>query len=150
MQGCTALQRLHCQTNQLAALNVQGFTALRELYCRNNRLTALNVQGLTALVELSCSGNGLTTLEVQGCVSLQWLWCYSNRLNAEVFIKIFNDLFTHGKAACWLYTEETGVTEGNHTDFTAPPDLADAFDKAKTVKNWGMCKYDAAGHDVGI
>ena len=71
------------------------------------------------------------------------LYCYGNQLNADAFKKLFDDLPARqdsDNANCILYTEETGVTEGNHTDFTAPPDLADAFNNAKTVKKWKMYK----------
>ena len=153
VQGLTALHWLDCSGNGLTALSVQGLTALQELSCSGNRLTALNVQGLTALQELFCSGNRLTALDVQGCISLQWLYCYSNRLNAEVFIKIFTDLPQRADSdnvRCVLYTEESGVTEGNHTDFTAPPELANAFNNAKTVKKWKMYKHVILSKKVEI
>ena len=153
VQGLTALVWLSCDSNQLTVLDVQGLSALKELYCGDNRLTALNVQGLTALQTLWCYNNQLTALNVQGLTALKELDCCNNRLTADAFKKLFDDLPVRAdsdNAWCVLYTEKTGVTEGNHTDFTVPLDLADAFDKAKTVKNWGMCKYDAAGHDVGI
>ena len=153
VQDLTALQYLTCSDNQLTALDVQGLTALQGLFCYRNQLIEFNVQDLTALQYLRCADNQLTALNVQGLTALKGLSCYNNRLNADAFKKLFDDLPQRADsdgADCILYTEESGVTEGNHTDFTAPPDLADAFDKAKTVKNWGMCKYDAAGHDVGI
>jgi len=147
------LQRLSCGSNQLTVLNVQGLSALKELYCGDNRLTALNVQGLTALQTLWCYNNQLTALNVQGLTALKELDCCNNRLTADAFKKLFDDLPVRAdsdNAWCVLYTEKTGVTEGNHTDFTVPLDLADAFNKAKTVKNWKMVKYDADGHEAGI
>ena len=153
VQGLTALQRLSCGSNQLTVLNVQGLSALKELYCGDNRLTALNVQGLTALQTLWCYNNQLTALNVQGLTALKELDCCNNRLTADAFKKLFDDLPVRAdsdNAWCVLYTEKTGVTEGNHTDFTVPLDLADAFNKAKTVKNWKMVKYDADGHEAGI
>ncbi|MFC2601455.1 MAG: leucine-rich repeat domain-containing protein, partial [Treponema lecithinolyticum] len=123
---------LGCDNNQLTALNVQGLTALQGLDCHINQLTALNVQGLTALKELSCG---------------------SNQLNADAFKKLFNDLPVRAdsdNANCILYTEQTGVTEGNHTDFTAPPDLAAAFNNAKTVKKWKMYKRNGSWPGVEI
>ena len=143
VQGCTALSMLLCYNNQLTELNVQGLNALQGLDCRNNQLTALNVQGLTALRDLLCYGNQLTALNVQGLTALRWLECWGNQLNAQAFIKIFNDLPQRGawdNALCVLYTEQIGYTEGNHTDFTAPPDLKDAFDNAKNNKKWKMYK----------
>ena len=145
--------KLFCGSNQLTALNVQGLTALQELWCGSNRLTALNVQGLTALQELYCSGNQLTALNVQGLTALYKLNCYGNRLNADAFKKLFDDLPVRAdsdNARCVLYTEESGVTEGNHTDFSAPPDLAAAFNNAKTVKKWKMYKRHGSGNSVEI
>ena len=123
---------LYCGSNQLTALNVQGLTALKWLYCYNNQLTALNVQGLTALERLDC---------------------YGNRLTADAFKKLFDDLPVRAEgnnAKCILYIEQTGVTEGNHTDFTAPPDLAAAFNNAKTVKKWKMYKWNGSWPEVEI
>ena len=174
VQGCTALRELRCYDNQLTTLNVQGCTALQSLDCTRNRLTALNAQGCTALQSLDCSGEQLTTLDVQGCTALQslncsrnqltalniqglsalkWLSCYNNKLTAQAFTKLFDDLPVRqdsDKGECILYTEESGVTEGNHTDFTAPPDLAAAFDNAKNNKKWKMCKWNGSGSWVEI
>ena len=149
VQGLTALQVLFCVGNRLTELNVQGLTALQRLSCSGNRLTALNVQGLTSLQELWCSGNELTALDVQGCTALKELDCCNNRLNADVFKKLFDDLPVRAEgddAKCYLYIEYTGVTEGNHTNFTAPPELANAFNNAKTVKKWKMHKLNGSGN----
>ena len=151
MQGLTALQELRCYNNQLTALNVQGLTALRRLSCGINQLTSLNVQGLNALQKLSCGINQLTELNVQGLTALQTLDCWINRLNADAFKKLFDDLPQRAdgdEAKCWLYTEETGVTEGNHTDFSTPSDLAAAFNNAKTVKKWKL--YKRSGSWPGV
>ena len=153
MQGLTALEVLDCSYNQLTAFNVQGLTALKWLYCFNNQLTALNMQGLTALKWLYCFNNQLTALNVQGLTALERLDCYGNRLTADAFKKLFDDLPQRAdsdNAKCVLYTEQTGVTEGNHTDFTAPPDLADTFNNAKNNKKWKMYKINGRGHWVEI
>ena len=153
VQGLTALKELLCYSNQLTALNVQGLTALQGLHCYNNKLTALNVQGLTALGWLYCGNNQLTTLNVQGLTALRTLRCYNNKLTAQAFTKLFDDLPTRqdsDKGECILYTEESGVTESNHTDFTAPQDLKDAFDNAKTVKKWKMYKWNGSWPGVEI
>ena len=47
-------------------------------------------------------------------------------------------------ARAYLYTEETGVTEGNCKDYTQPEDLKKAFDGAKK-KNWTLKKTKADG-----
>ena len=81
------------------------------------------------------------------------LYCYNNQLNADAFKKLFDDLPARqdsDDAKCILYTERTGVTEGNHTDFTAPPDLAAAFDNAKNNKKWKMYKWNISGSWVEI
>ena len=103
-----------------------------KLFCGSNQLTALNVQGLTALYKLNC---------------------YGNRLNADAFKKLFDDLPQPDAGVngwCTLYTEKDGITEGNHKDFTAPPDLAAAFNNAKTVKKWKMYKRHGSGNSVEI
>ena len=67
------------------------------------------------------------------------LYCRDNQLAADAFKKLFDDLPQRAdsdNAKCVLYIEQTGVTEGNHTDFTAPSDLADAFNNAKNNKKW--------------
>ena len=153
VQGLTALQKLWCSSNQLTELNVQGLTALQKLWCVNNQLTELNVQGLTALQQLYCWRNQLTALNIQGLSALQALRCNSNQLNADAFKKLFTDLPARqdsDDAKCVLYTERTDVTEGNHTDFTAPPDLKDAFDNAKIVKKWKMYKWNGIWPGVEI
>ena len=144
---------LDCSVNRLNSLNVQGLTALQVLSCVGNRLTALNVQGLTALQTLNCFANQLTALNVQGLTALKELLCGENQLNADAFKKLFNDLPVRAdsdNASCYLYTERTDDTEGNHTYFSAPPDLSDAFNNAKTVKKWKMYKVDADGYGVRI
>ena len=153
VQGLPALQYLECGNNQLTAIDVQGRTALKRLWCNHNQLTELNVQGLTALQELWCNHNQLTELNVQGLTALKELDCCNNQLNADAFKKLFDDLPVRADsddAKCVLYTERTGVTEGNHTDFTAPPDLADAFNDAKNNKKWKMYKIHADGFKVEI
>ena len=153
VQGLTALRSLSCGGNQLTALNVQGCTALHTLKCSGNQLTALNVQGLTALGWLYCGNNQLTTLNVQGLTALRTLHCNNNKLTAQAFTKLFDDLPVWQdsyKGECILYTEESGVTEGNHTDFTAPPDLAAAFNNAKNNKKWKMYKRNISGSWVEI
>ena len=153
VQGLSALRSLSCGGNQLTALNVQGLTALQGLYCYNNQLTILNVQGLTALGRLYCGNNQLTTLNVQGLTALRTLRCYNNKLTAQAFTKLFDDLPTRqdsDNGECILYTEESGVTEGNHKDFSTPPDLAAAFNNAKNNKKWKMYKWNGSWPGVEI
>ena len=148
----TALQELDCNTNQLKTLNVQGLTALQELSCGSNQLKTLNVQGLTALQKLYCENNQLTTLNVQGCTALKSLLCFKNKLNADAFIKIFNDLpirEASDNAEAILYAEDEDLIEDNCTDFTQPEDLKKAFDGAK-AKHWKLQKADGFGLGTDI
>ena len=153
VHGCTALGTLRCDENKLTSLNVQGCTALSWLGCAGSKLETLNVEGCTALSMLSCAKNELTSLNVQGCTVLGYLDCYGNKLDAAALTKILNDLPVHEGGLCTLYTEQTGVTEGNCKDFTsasAPADLKAAFSKAKTEKKWTMKKCNASGDSVEI
>ena len=153
VHGCTALGSLRCDENKLTSLNVQGCTSLFWLGCAGSKLETLNVEGCTALSMLSCAKNKLTSLNVQGCTSLGFLDCYGNKLDAAAFTKILNALPVHAGGQCTLYTEQTGVTEGNCKDFTsatAPANLKAAFTKAKTEKKWTMKKYNGSGDSVEI
>ena len=152
VQGLTSLIRLECYYNQLTELNVQGLTSLKVLECYSNQLTELNVQGLTALQELYCSYNQLTELNVQGRASLKELDCYRNKLNAQAMTELLNALpaRTAGDdAEATLYTEKTGVTEGNCKDYTQPDGLKTAFEGAKN-RQWYLAKFNASGDDVKI
>ena len=152
VQGLTALQELNCSWNQLTSLNVQGCASLQGLYCYNNQLSELNVQGCTSLQTFFCGSNQLSELNVQGLTALQKLDCPGNQLNAQAMTKLLNALpareASHDANAV-LYTEETGITEGNHKDFTQPAELKAAFDGAKK-RNWNLQKIDASGDDIDI
>ena len=138
----------------LTALNVQGLNALQKLDCYRNKLTELNVQGCTSLQKLLCENNDtITALNVQGCTSLKILLCDQNKLNADAFTKLFNDLPKWEEsdgAEAILYSKETGVAEGNCTDFTQPASLKAAFDNAKDAKHWAMKKLNGVGFDEDI
>ena len=157
VQGCTSLQELRCPNAQLATLDVQGLTKLQQLECYGNQLTTLNVQGCTSLQKLNCETNQLKTLNVQGCTSLKFLLCDQNKLNADAFIKLFNDLPTRegsDNAEAILYAEPDAynpqANEGNCTDFTQPASLKAAFDNAKDAKHWAMKKLNGVGFDEDI
>ena len=70
LSGCTELDRLECNENQLTSLNVSGCTALEYLYCHQNQLTSLDVSGCKNLVWFYCHNNQLTSLDVSGCTAL--------------------------------------------------------------------------------
>ena len=146
VHGLSNLQKLKCSTNELTSLNVQGLSKLKELSCNENKLIDLNVQGLSALQTLYCNANGLTSLGIQGLSNLKELSCTFNQLNAEAFIKLFNDLPKRTEsdgATCTLYFEGVyhGESDGNHRNFTSPEELSNAFQNAKNVKKWKMYKY---------
>ncbi|ERJ94589.1 hypothetical protein HMPREF9193_00128, partial [Treponema lecithinolyticum ATCC 700332] len=114
---------------------------------------ALNVQGLNALQYLYCPKNQLTSLSVQGLNALRFLGCAENKLTADAFKKLFDDLpqrTANAGAQCYLYTERSGVIEGNHRDFTSPGELKTAFDNAKNVKHWKMYKQTTGLNGVEI
>ena len=151
VEGCTETTLL---SGTETVLHAQGTVVILKgkiikLNCHNNQLTELNVQGLTALQSLGCSNNKLTALNVQGLSALQHLKCGYNKLSADALTKLFNDLpqrTVSQDAKCYLYTchRHLGIIEeeGNHKDFTSPGELKNAFDNAKTVKNWKMYKWD--------
>ena len=78
----TALETLHCNNNQLTALDMSANTALRNLNCYSNQLTALDVSKNEALVLLNCSNNALSALDVKANTALSVLYCYDNQLTA--------------------------------------------------------------------
>ena len=147
MQDLHDLKELKCGNNQLTALNVADLNLLEWLSFSDNQLTALNVQGLKFLKYLNCTSNKFTTLNVQGLPALQTLYCSGNQLKAQAMTEILKALPSRtagDDARAYLYTEETGVTEGNCKDYTQPEDLKKAFDGAKK-KNWTLKKTKADG-----
>ena len=133
MEGC---EETTLKSDKAAELHAKGTIVtlkgkISELLCHNNQLVALNVQGCTALKDIQCQ---------------------ANQLNADVFKKLFIDLpacKSSDDAEAILYTEETGANEGNHKDFTKPPELKAAFDDAKS-KNWTLTKKGTSGNDEEI
>ena len=151
VSGLTALQELDCNTNQLKTLHVHGCTALQELDCQYNQIPELNVQGLTKLQQLYCSNNQLTALNVQSCTALKKLECFQNKLNADAFTKLFNDLPARevsDKAKALLYKERK-ANEENCKDFSQPESLKKAFEGAK-AKHWKMQKANHFGFGEDI
>ena len=151
-QGLTALQKLGCSGNKLTALDVQGCSSLQELDCHYNKLIRLGVQGLTSLQRLDCSDNKLVALNVSGCTALEGLDCSGNQINAKAMTALLNVLPAHeasDDAEALLYTEKTGVGEGNCKDFTNPPELKASFEGAKG-RIWKLKKINAGGDEVEI
>ena len=78
----TALIWLYCDYNQLTSLDVSKNTVLELLYCHYNQLTSLDVSNNTALTNLSCSNNQLTSLDVSNNTALTNLSCENNQLTS--------------------------------------------------------------------
>ena len=163
VKGCTSLEKLYCGHNNftnfdLKSYNVQtlscggnGFTqlevkgtALVHLYCgETSTLTSLKVEDAPNLITLGCNDSSLTSLTITNCPKLNDLNCSRNKLNADAFTQIFNNLpmrTADAKGEIKLYKTQGG-SDGNFQDFTkpnAPQDLKTAFNKAKNEKNWRM------------
>lgn len=80
ISGCLALQTLYCNSNNLTELDVSQNTALSTLNCSYNNLTELDITQNTALESLYCFDNNLTEFDVSGCLALQYLFCFDNNL----------------------------------------------------------------------
>ena len=145
VQGVANLETLKCYRNDLISLNMQGLASLRGLDCCYNQLTSLDTHGLPYLSSVICYNNRLTSLDVRDLPALTSLYCWGNKLDAQAFVKIFNDLpvktgNNYPYQFCGLYSEDPQDQESNHTDFNDPPELKEAFERAKTHKNWVMKK----------
>ena len=75
-----ALKYLHCNDNELTALDVSALPALEILYCLRNNITALDVTKNPALRDLACGTNPIKTLDVTKNPSLEILSCMENQL----------------------------------------------------------------------
>ena len=78
----TAITRLECASNDIAALDLSSNDLLETLVCNNNKLAALDVSRCPSLKELYCSVNSLDILNVSHNTALVSLDCASNRLSA--------------------------------------------------------------------
>ena len=67
---CSALTELHCQGNQLTALDAHTCPALKTLNCDNNTIASLSVRGCSELTLLSCYNNPIKRLDISGCTAL--------------------------------------------------------------------------------
>ena len=114
------------------------------------------MQGLIKLQQLYCSNNQLTALNVQSCTALKKLECFQNKLNADAFTKLFNDLPARevsDKAKALLYAQpgvyNPQVEDGNCKNFTTPESLKKAFEGAK-AKHWKLQKAGHFGFGIDI
>lgn len=134
---------LSCGGNGFTNLEVKG-TALFHLYCGETpTLTSLKVENAPNLITLGCNDSSLTSLTITNCPKLNDLDCSRNKLNADAFTQIFNNLpmrAADAKGSIKLYKTADG-NDDNFQDFTstsAPQTLKTAFNKAKNEKNWRM------------
>ena len=151
--------KVNAKTEDGSDITVEGCTETR---LASDTKTTLHASGTTVILkgkitELDVSGTyenkqTLTALNVQGRASLKELDCYRNKLNAQAMTELLNALpaRTAGDdAEATLYTEKTGVTEGNCKDYTQPADLKKAVDEAKK-RNWELKKVNAGGNPAYI
>ncbi len=82
IEDFTALETLHCYSNNLTVLDLSDNIILVTLDCRFNNLSSLNISNNTALEWLACSANNLTNLDVSGNPNLTNLFCDQNNLSS--------------------------------------------------------------------
>ncbi len=111
VSGCTALEELNCQGNQLKELDVSGCTALERLYCSNTQLEELDVGDCIALKSVGCSYNQLKEFDASDCIALEDLYCFNNQLK-ELNV-------TDCRALVVLWCIGNDLTELNVSDCTA-------------------------------
>ena len=81
--GCTSLQMVHCQGNNLSKLEINGCSSsLVTIFCHKNRLTSLDLSNMPKLSYVYCYDNKLQSLKVNGCPNLQYLSCEKNQLTS--------------------------------------------------------------------
>lgn len=163
VKGCTSLEKLYCGHNNFTNFDIKSYnvktlscggngftnlevkgTTLVDLYCgETSTLTSLKVEDAPNLTTLGCSDSSLTSLTIKNCPQLNDLNCSRNKLDANAFTQIFNNLpmrTADAKGEIKLYRIVDG-NDDNFKDFTstnAPQDLKTAFNKAKNEKNWKM------------
>ena len=71
----TNIERLECEDNFLAELDLSHNTKLTHVDCWDNPLTSINLQGCTNLQYLNCSSTMLTELDLSGYANLFAIFC---------------------------------------------------------------------------
>ena len=80
ISGCINLYKLICSDNQLAGINTDGCLSLDIMDCRNNKLTELDLSQAINLTFLEANGNpGLKTLDISYCIKMLPYLTKSNR-----------------------------------------------------------------------
>lgn len=147
LSGLSALTGVDCQNNKLKILNLAGTTMLTAVYATKNELESLDLKDCVELTELYCNSNKLTALDVKTATKLKVFDCSSNNLSQDAFKKLFESLPQRevgDNATCLIYTEETGVAEGNYKTFTE-----DELKVAKD-KNWKVHKTSTSNVEEAL
>jgi len=135
IEDFTALERLHCEENQLTSLDVSQNTALEHLFCFSNQITTLDVSANNSLLILQCQYNQLTSLNVIGANALYSLSCHNNLLTSlnlsgftalEALDCAFNQLTSLNVTGCsvlyfveCLYNQITSLDFSTNTALTS-------------------------------
>jgi hypothetical protein len=84
------LKELHCENNELDALDISSLAKLEILNCSSNNLHELNISKLKNLSSIQCDGNKLSSLDLSHFEKLEAIACTRNRLNELNFIRSGN------------------------------------------------------------
>lgn len=80
LRGCTRLEWLKCNGNNLTGLDVSECKNLGLLECSYNELDEIDLSNCPLLYELECSGNNLTELDLSNNKRIANLFCSENKL----------------------------------------------------------------------
>ncbi|MBR5101699.1 MAG: hypothetical protein IK092_01065, partial [Muribaculaceae bacterium] len=82
---CPEMTALACNNNpQLETLKVDGCTKLNGLFCQIDNLSTLSINGCTALEQLNCSGNQLTALPTLPN-NIEVVDCSNNKISGSIY-----------------------------------------------------------------
>ena len=109
----TALEILHCGSNQLTTLDVSHNSALKRLICTSNLLSELDVHRNTALEYLACGSNGLTKLDVTGLTNLNYLDVRGNYIPSINDLTGRNSKLVNGENVLFYWQNDPAYKEEN-------------------------------------
>lgn len=82
-KDCTSLVDLESSSGtnmpKLKKIDVSGCTLLQEINCQYNNLSSINLYGCTSLISLFCNDNNIETINLDNC-SCNFLFCSNNRI----------------------------------------------------------------------
>lgn len=94
----TKLEILYCQNNRIRTLDLRKHTKLIMLYCKNNLIESLELSDSPELIDLDCSNNFLTDLNLKNNEKLELLHCSINNIkNLDLRSNILLDYFKADK-----------------------------------------------------